>query len=93
MWPAIEAFYNDIRENCGLEANRSKTRVYSPNGNYGGKPQEFMIGSVTAILPNLLNGEPTEITAEGLNIWGVATSQDDDFIRANLELSRQRTTP
>ena len=58
--------------------------MYSPNGNYEGKPQEFQIGSVTAILPNHLNGEPTEITVEGLTIWGVAASQDDDCIRANM---------
>ena len=84
LWPAIEKFYKDIQEHCGLKVNRSKTKVYSPNGNYIGKPQEFAIGSVSAIMPNHLNGEPTEITAEGLTIWGVATSQDDDFIRANL---------
>ena len=84
LWPAIEKFYKDIQEHCGLQVNRSKTKVYSPNGNYVGKPQEFAIGSVSAIMPNHLNGEPTEITAEGLTIWGVATSQDDDFIRANL---------
>ena len=58
--------------------------MYSPYENYEGKPQEFKIGSVTAILPNHLIGEPTEITVKGLTIWGVATSQDDDFIRANM---------
>ena len=35
-------------------------------------------------MPNHLNGEPTEITAEGLTIGGVDTSQDDDITRANL---------
>ena len=58
--------------------------MYSPNGNYEGTPQDFQIGSVTAILPNHLNGEPTEITVEGLSIWGIAASQDDDFIRASM---------
>ena len=57
--------------------------MYSPNGNYEGKPQEFKIGPVTALLPSHLNGEPTEIIAGGLTTWGVATSQDDDFIRAS----------
>ena len=80
----MEAYYKEIQENCGLQVNRSKTNVYSPNGNYEGKPQEFKIGSVTAILSNHLYGEPTENTAEGLTIWGVATSQDVDFIRANM---------
>ena len=84
MWPAIEAYYKEIREIFGLKTNRSKTKVYNPYGNYEGKPQEFKIGPVTVILPNHLNGEPTETAAEGLNNWGVATSQDGDFIRANL---------
>ena len=58
--------------------------MHSPNGNYVGNPQEFKIGPATAILPNHLNGEPKEIKAEGLNIWRGATSQDGDFIRADL---------
>ena len=84
MWPATEAYYKEIQENCGLQDNRSKTRVYSPNRNYEGKSQEFKIGPVIAILPYHPNGKPTEITAEGLTIWGVTTSQDNDLIRANL---------
>ena len=40
-----------------------------PERKEGGKPREFKIGSVTAILLNHLNGEPTEIKVEGLNIW------------------------
>ena len=44
-----------------LQVNRSKTELYSPNGNYVGKPQRSKVRSVTAILPNHLNGEPTEI--------------------------------
>ena len=56
--------------------------MYSPNGDYEGKSQEYQIGSVTATLHNHHSGEPTEITLEGLNIWGVAASQDGGFIRA-----------
>ena len=64
--------------------NGTKTKVYSPDVNYVGKPQKFRIRSITAILPSLLNGEPTEIALEGQNIWGVAVSQDGDFIRASM---------
>ena len=52
----MEVFYEEIENECGLKFHRSKTKVYSPNGNYEGGPLEFKIGSVTTILPNHLNG-------------------------------------
>ena len=61
-----------------------KDKSLQPKRKLRGKTKEVKIGSVTAILPNHLNGEPTEITAEGRTIWGVATSQDNDLFRANL---------
>ena len=60
----MEALYEEIKPNGSLNVNRTKKNVYSPNINYEGKPQEFQSGSVTAKLPNHLNGEPTGITVE-----------------------------
>ena len=68
MWPAMEAFYVEIKTEGGLKVNWTKPKVQSPNGNYEGKQQEFQIGSPKAILPNHINGESPEITAEGLTI-------------------------
>ena len=41
LWPAMEAFYKAIKIEGGLKVNRTKTKVYSSNGNYEEKPQEF----------------------------------------------------
>ena len=60
----MEAFYEEIKTEGGLKANRTKTNMYSPNRNYEGKPQESQIGPVTATLPSHLNGGPTEIAVK-----------------------------
>ena len=58
----MEAFYEEIKNEGGLKVNPTKTEIYSPNENNEGKPQEFQIGPVTAILTKLPNDELIEIT-------------------------------
>ena len=41
LWSATEAFYEAIKIEGGLKVNRTKLKVYSSNGNYEEKPQEF----------------------------------------------------
>ena len=76
IWPILEAYYERLRVESGLELNRIKTRVHSPSGKYVGKPDEFIIGSVKVIVPGGLDGAPTEVVAEGLAIWGAALSRE-----------------
>eukprot|EP00613_Pedinella_sp_CCMP2098_P054749 CAMPEP_0171891980 /NCGR_PEP_ID=MMETSP0992-20121227/45054_1 /TAXON_ID=483369 /ORGANISM="non described non described, Strain CCMP2098" /LENGTH=51 /DNA_ID=CAMNT_0012519403 /DNA_START=130 /DNA_END=285 /DNA_ORIENTATION=+ len=51
--------------------------MHSPNGNYTGMPPEYKIGSIQATVTGD-DGATTEITAEGLTIWGVAFSANDN---------------
>ena len=51
---------------------------------YVGKPDKFIIGSVKVIVPGGLGGDPAEVVAEGLAIWGAALSRDPNCIKACL---------
>ena len=61
--------------------NQDKSKVYSPNGNYRGKPPQYKIGEITAQITGQ-DGNPMQITAQGLTIWGTALSKDDNYIKA-----------
>jgi hypothetical protein len=50
MLPALNQFYERLERDAGLVVNRSKTQVYSPNGNSAGMPQAFQIVTITATL-------------------------------------------
>jgi hypothetical protein len=69
-------------------ASRSKTQVYSPNGNYAGRPQALQIGTITATLTGE-DGVPAVVTAQGLAIWGVALSKDDNYIKAAMAIKAE----
>ena len=81
VFPAVDKFFVEISKEAGLEANHDKTKVYSPNGNYTGKPTQYKIGEITAQITGQ-DGNPMQITAQGLTIWGTALSKDDNYIKA-----------
>ena len=47
MTSAESVLRERIENDARLVVNRSKTQVYSPNGNYAGMPQAFQIGTIT----------------------------------------------
>jgi hypothetical protein len=77
-----------LERDAGQVVNRSKTQVYSPNGNYAGMPQAFQIGTITATLTGE-DGVPAVVTAQGLTIWGVALSKDDNYIKAAMAIKAE----
>ena len=81
LFPAMDEFYGEFSKEAGLEVNQDKAKVYSPNGNYAGKPSEYKIGEITAQITRQ-DGNPMQITAQGLTIWGTALSKDDNYIKA-----------
>jgi hypothetical protein len=81
-----------LERDAGLVVNRSKTQVYSPNGNNVGMPQAFQIGTITATLTGE-DGVPAVVTAQGLTIWGcdrgVELSKDDNYIKAAMAIKAE----
>jgi len=84
IYEAVNQFYEDIKINCGLSVNRTSTMIYSPNGNYNGKPDEFKIGTIDVVLDD---GEITQST--GLTIWGVSISKDTKYIEQKLSVKAE----
>jgi hypothetical protein len=89
LWATLDQFYERIERDEGLVPNRSKTQVYSPNGHYAGMPQAFQIGKITATLTGE-DGVLTVITAQGLAIWGVALSNDGNYIKAATAIKAEK---
>ena len=88
LWPALHQFYKRLERDGGLVVNRSKTQVYSPNGNYAGMPSLFQIGTITATLTGE-DAVPAVVTAQGLTIWGVALSKDGNYIKAAMAIKAE----
>ena len=41
VWPLIADYRRYMEETCGLTFNMSKSRCWSPAGNYGDRPADF----------------------------------------------------
>ena len=76
VWPALAEYRQMKEEEAGAVFNDAKARCFSPNGEYGERPERFKVGVAV--------DEEGQVVGEGLVVWGCFCGQEG-FVSERLK--------